>query len=243
MSNTVATADSNRDLRAFVLCGGLGTRLRPVLNDRPKSMALIGNVPFLQLLLQRLKAQGVREIILGTGYRAEQIEEFFRGGEDLGLRLFYSREKEPLGTGGALRLAERLLSDPILVLNGDTYIEWSLASLCNCQRENDADVVMVLQEVDDVSRYGSVEIDATGAVIKFSEKGARGGAGLINAGVYLLRKQIVSGLTAGTAISLERDVFPHLLGKKFYGVVSRGTFIDIGVPADLERAQTILQSA
>lgn len=243
MSSTIATADSNRDLRAFVLCGGFGRRLRSVLNDRPKSMALIGNVPFLQLLLRRLKAQGVREVILGTGYRAEQIEEFFHDGEDLGLRLSHSREHEALGTGGALKLAERLLSDPVVVLNGDTYVEWSLALLRDCHRENDADIVMVLQEVPDVSRYGSVTIDAKGVVIEFIEKGVRAGAGLINAGVYLLRKQIVSGLPAGTAISLERDVFPDFLGKKFYGVVSRGTFIDIGVPADLERAQTTLHSS
>src|SRR6266550_6594155 len=102
MKATNATIDPSHRVRAFVLCGGLGTRLRGVLSDRPKSMALIGGVPFLQLLLQRLKSQGVEEVVLATGYRAEQIEDFFRNGEDLGLRLFYSREDEPLGTGGAL---------------------------------------------------------------------------------------------------------------------------------------------
>ena len=100
---------------------------------------------------------------------------------------------------------------------------------------------MILQAVPDVSRYGSVSIDADGRVTEFVEKGTRTGAGLINAGIYLLRKEIVSGLTAGRAISLERDVFPQFLAKKFYGVVSRGTFVDIGIPADLQRAQTVLQ--
>lgn len=230
------------DLRAFVLCGGLGTRLRSVVSDRPKSMALIGDVPFLQLLLQGLKAQGVEEVILGTGYRAEQIEDFFGSGEALGLRILYSQEETPLGTGGALRLAEEQLSDPVLVMNGDSYVEWSLAAMSNLFREHQADIVMVLQEVPEVSRYGSVTIAADGRVSEFVEKGSRTGAGLINAGIYLLRKEIVSALAVGSAISLERDVFPKFLGKKFYGLVLRGTFIDIGVPADLERAQTVLRS-
>ncbi len=161
----------------------------------------------------------------------------------MGLHLHYSQEDAPLGTGGALKLAEGLLSDPIVVMNGDSYVDWSLAAMADLFRQKNADIVMVLQEVPDVSRYGSVTIDAEGRVAEFVEKGSRTGAGLINAGIYLLRRDIVSGLAAGTAISLERDVFPNFLGKKFYGLVSRGTFIDIGIPADLERAQTVLRSA
>lgn len=243
MDSTREMATANDHLRAFVLCGGLGTRLRSVLADRPKSMAPIGNVPFLQLLLEGLRSQGLKEVILGTGYRAEQIESFFGNGEKLGLRLHYSRENEPLGTGGALKLAERLLSDPVVVLNGDSYVEWSLAAMVQLFREKKTNIVMALQAVSDVSRYGSVTIDSAGCVIEFIEKGARTGAGLINAGIYLLRKEIVTGLTAGRAISLERDVFPQFLGKNFYGIISRGTFIDIGIPADLRRAQTLFPSA
>lgn len=235
-------ADLGHPLRAFVLCGGLGTRLRSVLSDRPKSMALIGNVPFLQLLLEGLKSQGVQEVVLGTGYRADQIEDFFRSGEAIGIHLHYSHENAPLGTGGALKLAEGLLSDPVVVLNGDSFVEWSLAAMADLFREREADIVMVLQEVPDVSRYGSVTIDADGRVAEFVEKGSLSGAGLINAGIYLLRKGIVTSLAAGSAISLERDVFPKYLGGKFFGLVSRGTFIDIGIPTDLERAQTVLRS-
>lgn len=242
MNDTSTLADSGSRPRAFILCGGLGTRLRAVVSDRPKSMALIGDVPFLQLLLQDLKAQGVGEVVLGTGYRADQIEQFFGNGERLGLRLHYSREEVPLGTGGALKLAEELLSDPVVVLNGDSYVEWNLAAMTDLFRQKNADIVMVLQEVPDVSRYGSVQIDAERRVAEFVEKGSRTGAGLINAGIYLLRAEIVSSLAPGSAISLERDVFPKFLGGKFYGLVSRGIFIDIGVPADLERAQTLLQS-
>jgi NDP-sugar pyrophosphorylase family protein len=227
-------------IRAFVLCGGLGTRLRSVISDRPKSMALVAGVPFLEMLIRQLGAAGVREVVLGTGYRAEQIEEYFRDGSRLGLTVHYSREQEPLGTGGALKLAERMLGDPALVLNGDSYANWILADLLQTYREKRATSVIVLQSVPDVSRYGSVAIDADGRVTEFVEKGARTGAGLINAGIYLLRKKIITDLPARTPISLERQVFPQLLRGKVYGVISKGDFIDIGVPADLERAQTLL---
>src|SRR5437773_12526154 len=121
--------ESNRDIpagavRAFVLCGGHGTRLRRVLADRPESMALISGTRFLQLLLDRLGSQGVDDVVVGTGYMAEKIESYFGSGNKLAMRIRYSREHEPLGTGGALKLAEPLISDPVLVLNGDSYVDW-----------------------------------------------------------------------------------------------------------------------
>src|SRR6266481_2783269 len=231
--------DGNRDIptgvvRAFVLCGGYGTRLRPVLADRPKSMALISGTPFLQLLLDRLRSQGVGDVILGTGYMAEKIESYFGSGNKLAVRIRYSREHEPLGTGGALKLAEPLISDPVLVLNGDSYVEWSLVPMLELFRVKDADLVLVLQAVADVTRYGSVALDHDGRVTEFIEKGIRAGPGLINAGVYLLRKQIVRGLAAEKAISLERDVFPSILHRQVYGLVCQGLFIDIGMPDDFQ---------
>jgi len=240
MNDAADCAFRDGPIRAFVLCGGLGTRLRTVLSDRPKSMALVAGVPFLQLLLEQVRSQDVDQIVLGTGYMSEQIEDFFRNGEDLGLHIRYSREREPLGTGGALKLAEPLLSDPVLILNGDSYVEWNLAAAWKLFREHDAALVIMLQTVLDVSRYGSVTVEKDGRVMEFVEKGTRSGPGLINAGVYLLRKEIVSALPAGKAISLERDVFPRLLVGKVYGLITKGTFIDIGIPTDLERAQTLL---
>jgi len=172
---------------------------------------------------------------------AEKIESCFGSGNDLGMRIRYSREDEPLGTGGALKLAEPLISDPVLVLNGDSYVEWNLNPMLGLFRK-DADIVVVLQAVADVSRYGSVALDQERRVTQFVEKGAAAGPGLINAGVYLLRKQIVRDLPAGTAMSLEREVFPRLLDRGVYGLISTGLFIDIGIPDDLERAQTLLAS-
>jgi NDP-sugar pyrophosphorylase family protein len=229
-------------VRAFVLCGGQGTRLRPVLADQPKSMALISGTPFLQLLLGRLRSQGIDEVILGTGYMADKIESYFGSGNKLALRIRYSREHEALGTGGALKLAEPFISDPVLVLNGDSYVDWSLVPMLELFMAKNADVVIMLQAVADVARYGSVALDQDGRVTQFVEKGAATGPGLINAGVYLLRKQIVGDLPADRTGSLEREVFPRLLNRRFYGLVSTGLFIDIGIPDDFKRAQTLLAS-
>jgi len=173
---------------------------------------------------------------------AEKIESYFGSGNKLAVRIRYSREHEPLGTGGALKLAEPLISDPVLVLNGDSYVEWSLVPMLELFRVKDADLVLVLQAVADVTRYGSVALDHDGRVTEFIEKGIRAGPGLINAGVYLLRKQIVRGLAAEKAISLERDVFPSILHRQVYGLVCQGLFIDIGIPDDFKRAQTLLAS-
>jgi len=173
---------------------------------------------------------------------AEQIECYFGSGNHSGVRIRYSREDERLGTGGALKLAESLISDPVLVLNGDSYVDWALVPLLELFTAKNADIVVVLQAVADVARYGSVALDHDGRITRFVEKGASAGPGLINAGVYLLRKQIVRDLAAGTAISLEREVFPRLLDRGVYGLVCKGLFIDIGIPDDFKRAQTLLAS-
>lgn len=229
-------------IRAFILCGGLGTRLRPVLADRPKSMALVAGVPFLQLLLERLKSRGIEEVILGTGYMADQIESYFGDGSDRAMRISFSRELQPLGTGGALKLAESQLSDPSLVVNGDSYVEWDTAAMLHLFESKKADVIIALQSVPDVTRYGSVTLDPDSRITHFVEKGARRGPGLINAGVYLIRKKIVRDLPANQPVSLEKEVFPGLLDRQVYGSVCHGLFIDIGIPDDLRKAQTLLAS-
>ncbi|MEO6872090.1 MAG: nucleotidyltransferase family protein [Chthoniobacterales bacterium] len=233
---------AQKGISAFVLCGGLGTRLRSVLRDRPKSMAPVAGVPFLQILVGQIRAQGIREIILGTGYLAEQVEEHFGDGGKFGVAISYSREQTPLGTGGAVKLAEPKLSDPALILNGDSYVEWQLAPMLAVAEKEEADLVMALQTVPEISRYGSVRLGDDSRITDFAEKGANTGAGLINAGVYLLRKKVIADLPADRPVSLEREVFPRLLSGRVFGVVSDGNFIDIGIPADLARAQTLLAS-
>ena len=159
-----------KSISAFVLCGGFGTRLRAVLPDRPKAMAQIAGTPFLQLILNRLRQQGIRSVILGTGYQAEQIEQFFGNGGEAGMNIRYSREETPLGTGGAVKLAESQLSDPALVLNGDSYAEWELLPMLDLLLAKEADLVMLLQKVSDAGRYGSVILEQGHRVSDFMEK-------------------------------------------------------------------------
>ena len=229
-------------LSAFILCGGRGMRLRPLVTDRPKSMALISGTPFLQLLIESVRLQGITDVILGTGYMAENIQDHFGDGENFGVCIRYSREHEPLGTGGSLKLAEHIISDPILVLNGDSYVDWRLTPMLELFSAKDAAAVIVVQAVPDISRYGSVMLNSEDHITQFVEKGLCAGPGLINAGVYLMRKEVVRGLPAATAISLERDVFPALLDRGLFGLACMGLFIDIGMPDDFRRAQTLLAS-
>jgi NDP-sugar pyrophosphorylase family protein len=225
---------------SFVLCGGLGTRLRSAVSDRPKSMAPVAGRPFLELLLADLRRQGIRRAVLGTGYLSEQVRDHFGDGSGVGLGIGYSVETEPLGTGGALRLAASELSDPALVLNGDSFVDFELSALTRTLRETDASFVMALQAVPDVGRYGSVTLGEEGRVEAFVEKGGASGPGLINAGVYLVRREAIDAIPEGRKVSLETEVLPGLIGRSLRGVVCSGRFIDIGVPEDYRRAQTLL---
>ena len=171
---------------------------------------------------------------------AESIASHFANGDEFGVRITYSQEDAPLGTAGAVKHAESYLSDPALILNGDSYAEWNLGAMRTLMASREADVIMVLQSVEEVSRYGTVSVGSDNRIIEFLEKGNKKGPGLINSGVYLLRQEIIRTLPTGTALSLERDVFPRLLDRQVYGCIAGGTFIDIGLPEDLRRAQILL---
>jgi NDP-sugar pyrophosphorylase family protein len=231
------------DLRAFsdlsvaVLVGGLGTRLRSVVSDRPKALAEIQGRPFLAYLLDQLSAAGLSSVVLCTGHFGQQIEEAF--GERYGnLRILYSQEAQPLGTGGALRLAlPYLISDPVLVMNGDSFCAVDLRSFWNwhCARRSKA--TMLLTQVPDTQRFGSVEIDPDGAIIRFGEKVKGSIPGSINAGVYLLSHQVIESIPPDTDVSLEYRLFPTLVTHGLYGYPGRGRFLDIGTPEDFAAAK------
>jgi UTP-glucose-1-phosphate uridylyltransferase len=146
--------------QALVLCGGLGTRLREAVPDRPKAMAPIRGKPFLEILLRSLKRRGVGDVVLATGHLGNQIEDYFEDGRCWDLAIRYSREPEPLGTGGAVKLAEPLLRDRFLILNGDTFVDFDPAALEARMDAADASLVLALRRVDDASRYGAVDVDA-----------------------------------------------------------------------------------
>lgn len=219
-----------KDVTAAILAGGMGIRLRSVVADRPKVLAEVGGRPFIAYLLDQLTTAGIRRVIVCTGHLGTQVQEMF--GDTYGdLRVVYSHEPVPLGTAGALRLALPLLrSDPVLVMNGDSYCQVDLGAFWTWHRERAAEASLLLAEVPDTQRYGRVLVDATGRVLSFVEKGDGHGAGWINAGVYVLSHRVPETIPGDHAVSLEEEVFPAWIGRGLYGCRSNGRFVDIGTP-------------
>ncbi|MFQ6009493.1 MAG: nucleotidyltransferase family protein [Candidatus Zixiibacteriota bacterium] len=219
-----------RDLTAVILAGGLGTRLRTVLADRPKVLGKVGGRPFLTYLLDQLAAAGLKRVVLCTGYLGDQVRKVF--GESYGpLQLVYSQERAPLGTGGALGKALPLLeSDSVLIMNGDSYCDVNLQDFLVYHDAKNAGATIVLVEVSDSSRFGGVTMDGDGAIVSFEEKNDSGGLGAINAGIYLVKRPLIETISKQGAVSLEREIFPAWVGKRFYGYRCRCRFLDIGTP-------------
>ena len=214
-----------------ILAGGLGTRLRGVVDDRPKPMALVHGRPFLERLLVAFRAQGFTRAVICAGYKAEMIEAHFGEGKALGMALTYSLEPEGalLGTAGALRHAASLLEPAFLLVNGDTYLDADLAAFAAGHAAGSG-VTVGLIRVPDAGRYGAVELAADGAITRFAEKSSAA-EGLINAGVYVIDRAVLDAFPARSPLSLERDVFPSLAGQgRLRGVILDGTMVDIGTP-------------
>lgn len=225
--------------QALVLCGGLGMRLRSAYDSGPKALAPVAGRPFLAYLMEWLRRQGVRSVLLCVGYRAEQILDQFPAGSG-DPRIAYSVEPEPLGTGGALKHAEsRIHGDRFFVLNGDSLADVSLADLLAFHRARGASATLATVPVAVAGRYGSVDIDAAGRVLGFREKAAAApGIQPVNSGVYVMERELLEQIPGACAVSLERTVFPALAGRSLFAFQTNGSFIDIGVPEDLSRAQT-----
>lgn len=230
------------EITATILAGGFGTRLRSVVSGRPKVLAEVNNRPFIAYLLDQLSQAGVKTVVLCTGYLGEQIKAIF-GEYYKGLTLLYSQERSALGTGGALRLALSLFkSEIVLVLNGDSFCQTNLPYFLNRHIVKKAIVSLLLTEVSDIGRYGSVRLEMDGKIMSFEEKGMKTGPGLINAGVYLLNHAFLESIPVNTNISLERESFPLWINKGLYGFQSKGNFLDIGMPQDYAAAGHFLKS-
>jgi NDP-sugar pyrophosphorylase family protein len=226
-----------QNVTAAILAGGLGTRLRSTVADRPKVLAEVGGKPFLAYLLDQLAAAGLGEVVLCVGYRGEQVRTAF-GDAYAGLKLRYSQEPAPLGTGGCLRLAAPLFgSESVLVMNGDSYCQADLGAFRNRHIENKAKGSLVVARVEDTSRFGRVELSEDESVRGFVEKNERGGPGWINAGIYLVNVGLIERIGADRPVSLERDVFPTWIGSGFFGFRAPGQFIDIGTPESYRDAE------
>lgn len=221
-------------ITAFILAGGKGTRLRSLVSGRQKVAAVVKGRPFVTFLLDQLIVNGIRHAVLCAGYLGNELKELLR--ESYGaLCLTYSIEKEPLGTAGALRhAATHLTSDSVLVLNGDSYCDFNLGKLMAFHSAKAAEASILLTPMEDTSRYGRVLLDGEDRVVRFEEKGAHGGEGLINAGVYLLSAALIRSIPRDRAVSLEREIFPGLTA--LFGLRVPGPFLDIGTPEDYARA-------
>lgn len=223
---------------AIILAGGFGTRLSHVLVDLPKPLAPVNGRPFVAYLLDALAGNGVRHAVLATGYLAEKIEAAL-GDDWQGMRLSYSVEDVPLGTGGAVRRAAAATSGgPAVVLNGDTYLEFDANAFAGAMRAAGADLGVALARVPDVSRYGAVSV-SDGRVVAFGEKIGQG-PGLINAGVYFLSDKALANLPARESFSFETEVLaPAAAAGRLHAYTDTRGFIDIGIPEDFARAQDL----
>ena len=223
---------------AVILCGGLGTRLQPVVPDRPKALAAIQGTPFLDILVDDLRRQGIRRFVFCVGHMKEQIIAHFSGRTDSDY--FFSAEDSPLGTGGAVRNAQPLIrSDPFLVLNGDSFCRVDYAALLRFHQAKRSALTVVAAPIRNRDDGGTLQLDQEGRLVSFQEKSTAPAARFINAGVYLMPLDIVRGWLPDRPFSLERDVFPQLAAtRRCFGFAVDSDVIDIGTPDRYQGAQS-----
>lgn len=234
----LAETQALENVTAVILAGGRGTRLRPVIADRPKVLAEVGGRPFLAYLLDQLAATGVRDVVLCTGYLGEKIRATFGKSYNKILHLAYSQELSPLGTGGALRLALPYFNSRcVLVMNGDSFCKANLSVFWSWHYTKNANATLLLAKIADTKRYGRVEVNSEGVVLRFDEKLALQGSGWINAGIYLINYSLIAKIPTDHVVSLEHEVFPIWINRGLYGYRSDGEFLDIGTPESYAKAE------
>ena len=228
----------NMTKEAIILAGGLGTRLQGVVKDLPKPMAPVNGRPFLTYILDYLIDYQYNKVVLSVGYLHEKIEEFF-GTHYKSLEIDYAVETEPLGTGGGILFAmSKCTTDNVLVINGDTMFKVDLDAFERFHEEKGGLLSIVLREVEDVSRYGSVTISDDNLIALFIEKQVTFGRGYINGGVYLINRKLFEKHPQPRKFSFEKDLMTKFYTQElFYAMPSDGYFIDIGIPEDYARAQ------
>lgn len=222
----------------IILAGGFGTRLQSVVKDVPKCMAKVAKRPFLYYIFEYLSNQKIDHVILSLGYKAEYIIKWLND-VSYSFKVSYVIESEPLGTGGAIKYAmSKTTTDSVYVINGDTFFDVNLFSFSNFHLNNKADISLCLKHLKHFDRYGSVEINKDNEILKFNEKQFCE-EGLINGGVYLIKKTYIDELDLPQKFSFEKDIMENQsLNTHIYGYISDSYFIDIGIPEDFEKANT-----
>jgi mannose-1-phosphate guanylyltransferase len=228
-------------MKALILVGGEGTRLRPLTCHTPKAMVPVLNVPFLEHYLDHLHRHGVTEIVLAMGHLSRPLDEYFGDGSRFGIRLVRSLEDQPLGTAGAIKNAERCLEGTFIAGNGDQFTDLDLTAMCRFHRERKAVATIALTPVEDPTSYGLIETDRDGRVLRFVEKPKKEDVttNMINAGTYVLGSEVLDIIHPGANVSIERQVFPQLvrMGAPVYAFPSTSYWIDIGTPAKYLQVQ------
>jgi mannose-1-phosphate guanylyltransferase len=220
-------------MQALILAGGEGTRLRPLTSRTPKPVVPLAGRPFITFMLEWLRGHGVDEVIMSCGFLADGVRAVLGDGEGLGLRLHYLEEPRPLGTGGALKFAEELLEDRFFMLNGDVLTDIDLTDQLRQHERTGARATIALMAVEDPSAYGLVRREPDHSVREFLEKPSPDqiDTNLVNAGAYILERTVLDVMApAGSRISIEREVFPRLVGEGLYGYEASGYWLDIGTP-------------
>lgn len=222
-------------MKAVILAGGLGTRLRPVVSGIPKPMAEVLGKPFLAWQIEQLKKFGIIDIIISIGYLGDKIKLYFQNGGRHGIHIKYAEESQPLGTGGALRNASSYLinEEKFLVVNGDTYLNLGFPDFLRFHEEKDSLITMALAKIERPSKSGFVEIDKENRIVDFVEK--EKGVGLTNAGYLVFNSDIFDYMPDKNKFSLEHDLYPKIVGtKRVFGYLTSQYFRDLGNPEDYE---------
>jgi len=234
-------------VKALILAGGLGTRLRDAVPDQPKPMAPAWGKPFLQYLVEWLGDQGFDDLVLCVGHGADQVRAHFGNGRRWDVHVAYAVEASPLGTAGALKNAEEHVTGTTLVLNGDSYLEVDLRAMVAAHRarrvaDDRAVGTLAAVRVEDSAAGGALEMDGAGWIGGFREKG-EAGPGWINGGIYVLEPEVWEAIPEGRPASIEEETFPHLLaqGHHLYAYPVGGFFVDIGTPEGYRRFEQYME--
>ena len=229
-----------KEIDVLILCGGLGKRLRGVINDIPKPMAEINDRPFLDILIDYVARYGFRRVILCIGYMGDVIKQHYQERER-SLNILFSKEREPLGTGGAIKNAEPFIqSNPFLAMNGDSFCPVNLHTFLDFHTSKGALLSIALVRAKETQDYGVIALGESQRIVSFDEKigvGMETSPSFINAGIYLFDRSILSLIPSQKKYSLEYDLFPKVISKEFYGYVTSETLIDIGTPERYEKAK------
>jgi mannose-1-phosphate guanylyltransferase len=221
--------------KALILCGGEGTRLRPITYEIPKPMVPLKGKPILEHIIDHLKDSGIEEVILAVGYKHEQIISHFGNGKNFGLKINYVIEKEPLGTGGPLKLAKGMFDESFLILNGDVISKIDLVDMIRSHRKNNALVTIALTTVKEPEHYGVAMLKGE-KIIGFLEKPKEAQSNLINAGVYIIEPGFLEELPKENVFMIE-NVFENVAKEgRLFGYVYDGKWYDLGTPERYEEA-------